>query len=247
MPATRIRVLTYNVHRCIGGDGTLAPARVARAILSCAPDVVALQELDIGHARTGHADQPAVLAEQLNMNYLFFPSVGGRHEHYGDAVMSRFPLTLIKAGRLPGLAERPDLEHRGALWVEIECGEQNLQVINTHLGLRPRERLAQVDALLGPDWLGHEACRSPHILCGDFNAWPGSRSYGRLRRALPDACAGHGHFLRRGTFPAAWPVVRLDHIFLSPDLTIESVRIPRTKLTRIASDHLPLVVEVSLP
>ena len=45
-------VMTYNVHSCLGMDGKLSPARIARVIAQCNPDVVALQELDVRRART---------------------------------------------------------------------------------------------------------------------------------------------------------------------------------------------------
>src|SRR5688500_16130121 len=97
-----LRLMTYNVHRCIGCDGVLSPARIARVIASYRADLIALQELDVGHARTERADQPRVLAELLDMKAFFFPAVEGRDEHYGDAVLSRHPMDLVRAAPLPG-------------------------------------------------------------------------------------------------------------------------------------------------
>jgi endonuclease/exonuclease/phosphatase family metal-dependent hydrolase len=240
-----LRVMTYNVHRCVGWDGVLSPARVAKVIAAQRPDVVALQELDVGHARSGHVDQPREIAALLKMEAFFFPALERENEHYGDAVLSRVPMRLVRAGPLPTLPGRPGLERRGALWVSVECGGRAVQVINTHLGLDRRERLAQVEALLGPEWLGHPDCAGPRLLCGDFNALPSSPPYRRLRRALRDA----QDRLRtaRGTFPSLWPFLRIDHVFHSPDLAVTAVRLPRDRGARVASDHLPLTVEVSLP
>mgnify|MGYP006947914953 CR=1 FL=1 len=53
------------------------------------------------------------------------------------------------AAGLPGLVEKPALEPRGALWVGIDAGDTELQLINTHLGLYKKERQAQVMSLLG--------------------------------------------------------------------------------------------------
>jgi endonuclease/exonuclease/phosphatase family metal-dependent hydrolase len=246
-----LRVLSYNVHRCIGGDGRLAPARIARVIARFDAHVVALQELDAGHHRTEYADQPALLAEMLQMGYLFFPALertGPNHpEHYGDAILSRQPLTLVRAGRLPTLADRPDLELRGALWATIGWQGQTVHIVNTHLGINRRERIRQIDALLGPEWVGHPQCARPRIVCGDFNAWPGSYAYARLRRALRDAQVGRAGTRPRTTFPSRWPVLRIDHVFVSADVVVRRTQVPRTPLTRLASDHLPLLVEVSLP
>jgi endonuclease/exonuclease/phosphatase family metal-dependent hydrolase len=231
--------MTYNVHRCVGCDGKLSTARVARVIAAQAPDVVCLQELDVGHARTHYHDQPAVLAGLLQMNCLFFPAISSEKEHYGDAVLSRLPLRLVRAGQLPTLPDCRGLEIRGAVWAEVECHGRRVQVVNTHLGLNRRERLAQAEALLGPDWLGHPDCRDPRLLAGDFNAWPGSAAYERLRRALRPAPAPCG------TFPSRWPLLRIDHVFHGPGLVVRRAVVPRDRRARIASDHLPLVVEVS--
>jgi endonuclease/exonuclease/phosphatase family metal-dependent hydrolase len=241
-----LRVMTYNVHRCLGWDGVTSPARIAKVIAAHRPDVVALQELDVGRARSGHVDQPRAIAALLKMEAFFFPALERENEHYGDAVLSRLPMRLARAGPLPTLPGRPWLEPRGALWVRLRWAGREVQLVNTHLGLNGRERLAQVEALLGPDWLGHPDCAEPRILCGDFNARPGCLSYRRLRRALRDAQDWPGVH-PRGTFPSLWPVLRIDHVFHSPDLAVTAVRLPRDRAARVASDHLPLTVEVSLP
>jgi endonuclease/exonuclease/phosphatase family metal-dependent hydrolase len=238
--------MSYNVHRCVGCDGVLSVPRIADVIGQYEPDVVALQELDVGHARSGHADQPDLLSELLGMKYYFHPAMEAAHERYGDAVLSRLPLRLIKAAALPGLPSRPYLERRGALWVASRCEDRDFHIVNTHLGLVPRERLAQVEALLGPAWLSHPECVQPRVLCGDFNAWPGTRVYQRIRRLYRDA--QNPRFLgRRNTYPSRFPVVSIDHVFHSEDLRVTSTLVPRTRLTRRASDHLPIIVDFALP
>jgi endonuclease/exonuclease/phosphatase family metal-dependent hydrolase len=239
-----MRIMSYNVHRCVGCDGILSPERIAHVIARYHPDVVALQELDVGHARTGYCDQPAVIAGALEMHYHFHPAVAVAEEGYGDAILSRHPLRLVRAAALPSVPRGIWPEQRGALWVTIDCEGRAVQVLNTHLGLSGRERVAQAEALAGPEWLGHPDCASPRLLCGDFNALPGSRAYRRLRGALPEAQAGRGR--ARATFPSRWPLLRLDHIFHSPELTVRDVLVPRSRLTRVASDHLPLIAEVTL-
>ena len=119
-------------------------------------------------------------------------------------------------------------------------------MINTHLGLRRDERLAQVDALLGSDWIGHPACREPIILAGDLNALPRSRAYHRLAARLADAqCAPR---VRRplATFPSRLPLLRLDHVFVSRSVEVLRAETIRTPLARVASDHLPLLVEFQI-
>jgi endonuclease/exonuclease/phosphatase family metal-dependent hydrolase len=235
--------MSYNVHSCVGCDSVLAPDRIAEVIALYQPDVVALQELDVARPRTGGADQPALIAGALKMHHHFHPALEIAGERYGDAILSRFPLRVVRAGPLPTLTKGIWPEPRGVLWVSVECDGGPVQVLNTHLGLSGRERAAQAETLLGPDWLGHPDCTEPRVLCGDFNAWPLSPAYRRLHDALPEAKERRGRGL--STFPSRWPLLRLDHVFHSPDLAVSDVRVPRTRLTRLASDHLPLIVEVT--
>jgi endonuclease/exonuclease/phosphatase family metal-dependent hydrolase len=175
------RILTYNVRRCLGTDGHLSPARIADVIASCSPDVVALQELDVGRARSGGIDQVHAIARELDISHVHFhPALHVMEEKYGDAILTTRPSSLVKAETVPGLSHRPSREPRGALWASVQIGGHQVQVINTHLSLRGPERLLQIDALLGPDWLAHPACQEPVVLLGDFNAPPWSRAYRRV-------------------------------------------------------------------
>lgn len=242
-----LRVMTYNVHSCIGMDGKLDAERIARVIARAKPDVVALQELDVGRARTQGMDQAHLIARYLEMEFHFHPSLHLEEERYGDAILTHLPQRLVKAGALPGLADKPQLEPRGALWVAIDLHGTEIQIINTHLGLYPRERLAQADALLGSDWLEHEQCRDPVILCGDFNALPSSSVYRRLCGRLSDAQNVALHHQPKGTYSSRFPTVRIDHIFISPGLEVTGIKVPASEFARIASDHLPLIAKVRIP
>ncbi len=242
-----LRVMTYNVHSCIGMDGKLDAERIARVIARDRPDVVALQELDVGRARTEGMDQAHLIARYLEMEYHFHPSLHLEEERYGDAILTHLPQRLVKVGPLPGLADKPQLEPRGALWVAIELHGTEIQFINTHLGLYPRERQAQIDALIGSDWLAHEECRDPVILCGDFNALPSSSVYRRLGGRLRDAQTVAQHHRPKGTYPSRFPSVRIDHIFIGPGLEVSGINVPASEFARVASDHLPLVAELRIP
>jgi endonuclease/exonuclease/phosphatase family metal-dependent hydrolase len=141
----------------------------------------------------------------------------------------------------------PRLERRGALWVAIDMGGQEVHIINTHLGLLARERMMQVEALLGAGWLGHEQCRGPVILCGDFNAMPSSAVSRRLRDGLNDAQIEAERHRPRSTFFGRFPTARIDHVFVNDGLEVGDIRVPDSELERVASDHLPLVVDVRIP
>lgn len=239
-----LRIITYNVHSCIGMDGKLSPERIARVIARYRPDVVALQELDVGRARTEGMDQVHLIARYLEMDFHFHPALHIEEERYGDAILTHLPMRLVKAGMLPGLPGKPYLEPRGALWVAIDVDGAELQVLNTHLGLLPRERRAQVEALLGPDWLGHPDCRAPVALCGDFNALPASKVYRRLRTRLNDAQIELDSHRPRSTFFGRFPTARIDHVFVDLEIEVLDIEVPDSELVRVASDHLPLIVEM---
>lgn len=243
-----LRVMTYNVHGCVGLDGKLSPARIARVIARHDPDVVALQELDVCRARSGCLDQVKIIADKLKMNYHFHPSFCVKDEKYGNAVLSRHPMRLVRVGALPQLGRRTG-ELRGALWVEIDVGLDGgkVQLFNTHLSLWQREGLLQARALQTSDWLKNAGCEGPVLVCGDFNALPRSPVFNTISQSFRDAQLDlEGHRARK-TWAAFYPVGRIDHVFIGPKVKVLSVDVPRTVLERVASDHLPLVVEVEVP
>ncbi len=238
-----LRLMTYNVHRCLGTDGRLSPERIAEVIASSTCDVVALQELDVMRARTAGVDQPTHLAELLGMRHLFCATVVHDDERYGIALLARGDLHLHRAAPL---STTPRREPRSAQWATLEHDGQPLHVVNTHLSLDRGERSLQVAALLGADWLEGRADGAPLVLCGDFNAVPSSRVYRHITQRFGDA---QRMTLRRGThatFPARWPLLRIDHVFVSAGLEVLDTEVVETVLSRRASDHLPLVVTLRL-
>lgn len=239
--SSELRVLTYNVHSCIGTDRRNDPARIAEVIASCEPDIVGLQELDAGRRRTGGTDQAVAIAAHLSMESHFHPAMHVEEEKYGDAILSRFPSRLIKRAALPSVGEP-----RGALAVKIETPAGPVTVINTHLGLRRRERVSQVQALFSPAWLGHpEIGRHRSIVMGDFNAGPRSGAYRLLIHRLSDAAAINGESAAP-TFPSRFPFLRIDHVFLGTGLTALGTEVLSSRLARTASDHLPLLARIAL-
>lgn len=241
----KLRLMTWNVHRCVGVDRKLDVGRVAEVIAACRPDIVALQELDVGRRRTGGVDQAHRLAELLEMRSHFHAALTVEEERYGDAILTALPERLVKVGPLPGLPRLRGLEPRGALWVAVDLGGVELQVINTHLGLVPREQQVQAAELLGQRWMGAEGFNNPAVLVGDFNATPFSQTYRMLTAVLRDAQNGAGR-PPTSTFPSGFPVLRIDHVFLAGEIRTTAIQSPFDPRARTASDHLPLVVELEV-
>ncbi|QTC92983.1 endonuclease/exonuclease/phosphatase family protein [Brevundimonas goettingensis] len=241
------RLLTYNVHRCVGTDKRLDVARIVGVIDEHDPDIVCLQELDVGRARTGHVDQAEAIAAGLDMRFHFNAAMLIEAEEYGDALLTRRPERLIRKGALPTIRGIPGLEPRGAVWAAIDFDGVEVNVINTHLGLVPREQRLQAAALMGKDWLGHPDCKGPTILTGDFNATSITRPYQTLCRNGFDDCQRKlGLKQTVKTFPSAFPAIRIDHAFVSPHIRITGVKAPFSPLARVASDHLPLVIDFEI-
>ena len=243
-----LRMLTYNVHGCVGLDGKNSPDRIARVIARQGVDVVALQEIDVGRNRSGNIDQAESIARKLGMTFHFQSSLSLKEGKYGNAILSRYPLKMIRMDALPRFKSKARrlFEPRGALWVEIDVRGIKVNVITSHLSLWPAERLLQAEALLGPDWTGNAACQGPVILCGDFNANPRSIVCKRIGGKLRDAQLIVESHKPKSTWLASHPFSRIDHFFVSPDIEVVNIVVPATELDRVSSDHLPLIVELKV-
>ncbi|MCP5145453.1 MAG: endonuclease/exonuclease/phosphatase family protein [Gammaproteobacteria bacterium] len=238
-----LRVMTYNVHACIGMDGRCSSARIAQLIGHWRTDIVALQELDRGRPRTGGADQVREIADRLGMYHCFLPTMEADGGEYGDAILSRWPLAVERTGRLPVHRAR---EPRGAIWVSIDIRGLPVQVITTHLGLSKVERRLQIDELLGALWLSAAQAAGPVIFMGDLNATPRSQVWRNAAARLNDVQCALPGWRPRNTWVSSHPALRLDHIFVSEDFTVESLCRPAGVDYQHASDHLPLVADLSI-
>lgn len=234
-----MRILTYNVHSCRGMDGELKPERIAEVIASTKADVVCLQELDAHRRRSGHVHQAGLLARLLTMEFEFHPAIRLAVEEYGDAILSRHPLKLIRAGELPQPSRY--LEPRGALWVEIQADGFRWQLINTHLGLTRFERRQQAIEL--SNWIKEAFAKPPAIFCGDLNSRRGSHVHRLLGAGLHEVQRAAPTRPKK-TFSTRFPWICLDYVYASPDVTIASAEVVDTPLSRVASDHFPLLAEV---
>jgi endonuclease/exonuclease/phosphatase family metal-dependent hydrolase len=248
----RLRVATYNVHGCMGIDRQRSEARIAEVIASMSVDIVGLQELDLGRARSAHVDQAALIARQLGWKYHFHPALRRGDEQYGNAIVSRVPITLKRAAEMPGAAPWYCREQRSAIWMQAETDLGAVHIINSHFGLGYSERSLQAKLLIGPAWLGSVAPDEPAVLLGDLNSVRTSRAYRVLAAHLRDVRTLVNEFTRRGerrafrTFPTRFPSFAVDHIFVNDLLAPTHLNVHRTPLARVASDHFPLVCELTL-
>ncbi len=242
-----LKVVTYNVHRWVGLDRRTIPERAAKIIASTGANIVALQEVKAGRARMGWQNRAEAVARSLGMVLHFQPTTRIFGEQLGLAILTSLPSRRMNGGRLPSVSPDGGLSKRSALWVEVEYEGRPVQIINTHLSLRPNERLMQARALLGEEWLGNELCKDPVLLMGDFNASPRSRTYKLLSSELQDVQLMTNRPLALPTFHSRMPIARLDHVFLrGKNFVVRKARPLRSSLARVTSDHLPLVAEIDL-
>ncbi len=156
-------------------------------------------------------------------------------------MLCRVPLTIQRHAPLPSLGQA---EARFALWARMSWGGVGIDVLATHLGLSREERLLQTAALSSDDWLGNPQCGRTRVLLGDFNASPGDASFKRLDRLLPDAQRQVRRKRRLRTWPAPMPLISLDHVFTSAQVShVDVVSTPRA---RVASDHLPFLADLDV-
>jgi endonuclease/exonuclease/phosphatase family metal-dependent hydrolase len=245
-----MRAMTYNIHSCIGTDKKADPERIAGAIADLVPDIVALQEVDNGIPRTRYQNQAELLAELLGMHAHFFPLVSSGSQQYGLAVLSRFEFIEVHYDRLPRLYPRLRLnfQQRGCIRSVLQTPAGPVYFFNTHLSLYRLERRMQIRMLLGGDCLAALPPEAAVIFCGDLNAGPLSPVYLRLSRILADVQKGFQSLAApKATFPARWPLLRIDHMFVSRHFRILDVQVPKSGLIRTASDHLPILAELELP
>lgn len=243
---SRLKVITYNIHSCINMDGRVNPDRTADVIAAFDPDIVAIQEVDVGCRRTHFLDQGTHLANCLGMICRFFPVLENGSSQYGLAIMSRLPILSSRFGRFPNDPNSPDLESRGVMSAEVETAWGTIQLLNTHLGLEIRERRRQVSTLLGPEWIAG-ATKNDRLLivCGDFNAGPRSYAYRQMSRRVHDVqTLITQKKYPKATFYSRFPVLRLDHIFVSKHFRCHRVVVPNDYETRLVSDHLPVFCEL---
>jgi endonuclease/exonuclease/phosphatase family metal-dependent hydrolase len=238
----KFRIVTYNVHKCVGVDRRLNPTRIVKALKEIDADIVALQEVLCIHERSGEEDQAHFIARALGFNYCMGHTreLGGGI--YGNLVLSRFPL-LASENHDISVSGR---EERGCLRVDIDLGrESRLRVYNAHLGASFIERQSQARKLISESILSDASMPGPRIMLGDFNEW----TRGLVTRLLNEHFRTGDirlHLKRSRTYPALLPVMHLDHIYFDETLELEDAKLHRSRTTLLASDHLPIFADFRL-
>ncbi|QVL29874.1 endonuclease/exonuclease/phosphatase family protein [Telmatocola sphagniphila] len=239
-PHSALRLISYNVHKGIGGLDRLCQLdRVCRVIEHENPDLYCLQEVTRHSRRSHYQDQPKIFAErfqtldstyQMNVHY----QVGG----YGNLILSRWPIRSRHHISLRLGQKKP----RGAQLVTVETPQGSLHLINFHLGLTQHERHWQIRHLLNHP-LFRESTHLPTLMVGDCNDWRDRLGELFSERGYQAATTGEKRF---NSFPAFHPLMALDKAFHCQNIQIKHSRVVRSRLAHRASDHLPLVIDFDL-
>jgi endonuclease/exonuclease/phosphatase family metal-dependent hydrolase len=243
MKPLRIRVATYNIHKCRGLDGRTSPERIVSVIRDLRADVVALQE--VLHVESGNPkfDQVHHITSGLPEYQAYFGD--NRKSHggaYGNLTLSRFPLKTCANYDVTWRRR----ERRGCLRTDVELANHaTLHLFNVHLGTSFLERRHQARRLLSDEVLNRAEFRGPRIVVGDFNEWTRGLATRMMGKAF-EAVEAEAFPRYRRTYPGIFPLLHLDHFYYDRHLRLTRFRLCRNRKTLVASDHLPLLAEFEI-
>lgn len=220
-----LRIASYNIKHGRGADGQVDLERIAKVLAELDADVVLLQEVDRGCARSGHVDQAAYLGDRLGYRAIFCPFRPFDDGDYGMAALTRLPTV---SGDCFDMPKGPnDLR---ALEVGVEHGGEIVRVVGLHLVKTGNQRLRQARYLVER----YGDATEPTVLVGDLNSVPTDLVMAQLGRSfdlLGDDSA---------TYPADVPRKRIDYVMGAP---VGAWRVTEFRVVdeRVASDHRPIV------
>ncbi|HET9132444.1 MAG TPA: endonuclease/exonuclease/phosphatase family protein [Terriglobia bacterium] len=240
-PDSTIRIATYNIHKCRGLDGKVSPERIVAVLRELNADVIALQEVVSREGGAAQEDQARFVAEALGYRFAFGENRRHRGGRYGNVVLTRFPIEthrnydITSGGR----------ENRGCLRTDVRVADTTLHIFNVHFGTRFFEQRRQTRKLFEERIITGKDLSGPRIVLGDFNEW--LRGSVTMKMKSQFARANSRRNLRRSkTFPGAFPVFRLDNIYFDTNLRLHRLQRYRSRSAIVASDHLPLIADLTL-
>ncbi len=229
-PKPNLKLLSWNIRKAVGTDWRRRPDRIIAALADLRPAICVLQEADRRLSPRRAALPPAEIRPATGLRSVGAASNGVSLGHHGIAIL------VCDAVEVRSVApvDLPGTEPRGALFADLGTTIGPLRVVGVHLGLRRRDRRAQLLAIR------HQMAAlspMPTIIAGDFNEWSRRVGLGRLASSFTIHAPGP-------TFHSSRPIGFLDRIATSPDLTVAAQGVVRHPLVDRASDHLPIWAEI---
>ena len=241
--AGRVRVATYNTHKCRGIDGRIRPERIVEVLREIDADIVALQEVCCWEGRRRVVNQARYITEELGLHAELGENRWYRGGPYGNLLLSRLPIHHARNHDLSVLGR----ERRGCLRTDIRLADNSvLHLFNVHLGTALFERRIQTRELSRRQIFTDPQLRGRRIILGDFNEWTRDLPSEYLAQHF-DSANSRMEDPRSRTFPGFLPFLALDYIYFDRGMQVQNVMVHRSRMALRASDHLPLVAEFSLP
>lgn len=228
---TRLKLATYNIHRCYGSDGVFDPRRVTQVIQQLDSDIIALQEVET--FADGGRNILDMFATAAGFITIAGPTMERGDSSYGNAVLTRHQPEQIEKLDI----SIPGREPRGAVSLHLTIHGQLVHILTTHLGLKTGERQLQMQQLV--HFMTHHPADIT-VLMGDINEW---FPWGRVSRQL---IRHFGKTPLPATFPSRFPLFSLDQIRSLPATSIDATRKLATRLSKKASDHLPVCTTLQI-
>lgn len=227
-PSSEIRIMSYNIRNATGIDGRPDICRTASVITECAPDIIAIQEVDSATKRSLGKYILGDLSAKTGMIPIFAPAIDFDGGKYGIGILAREKTISIKHVMLPGREES-----RVLLIAEFE----NYYFCCTHLSLTENDRIASLSII-------NENIPTDKtvVIAGDFNDIPTSKFIGEFNKYFTIITD-----VGLPTFPADKPIETLDYIAIAkrPN-TLFDISSTTTGNYPDASDHRPVIVNVRI-
>lgn len=244
----KLRVMTYNIHKGFSTGGFKYVLRMIKeALQTTSADVVLLQEVVGHHNKSEEKNWPLesqfeYLADQLWSHYSYSKNAVFSQFHYGNAILSRFPIVQEKHTNMT----TNRFEQRGLLHCEIEVDhhKHRIHLYNVHLDLLKRGRRIQYQKIAS-QIAADVADSEKFIMAGDFNDWTGELNNMFISELGMEEA--HTKLFKNParSFPSFFPVLTLDRVY-SKNLNILNCRPLIGQPWKKLSDHIPLIVEYGL-
>mgnify|MGYP000153179777 CR=1 FL=1 len=243
------KVLTINIHKGFTSfNRRFILPELRDAVRATGADIVFLQEILGKHIiHPLHAeswpDQAhyEFLADTMWNDYAYGRNAVYPEGHHGNAVLSRFAV----CGWLNRDISQGRAEKRGILCCRVNLSDASviLHVICVHLGLRETHRQAQLAIIC--EMINNLPKGAPVVVAGDFNDWRVCANKTLAQKAGLNEVFSHEAGLPARTFPARFPLLRLDRIYVR-HARFNAPHILSVRPWSHLSDHAPLAVEIIL-
>ncbi len=206
--------------------------RIAAVINQSKADVICLQEVDRGAARSNRVDMPARIARQTELKHHYFIKIrdfqGGE---YGTAILSRYPITNAQTFNYPVCVAT---QGTSCGYAELDVEGVKVTVFNTHLSVENEESNTETLCCLAEILsMYHQGSGKDFVCCGDFNTSPK-----KVSRYIPWVRLAHNGLV-------TYADRSIDHILCAGGVTSANTRTMDTQKDR-TTDHYMVLTEITV-